>query len=635
MNAGLKRALIYVAGGLVALIAIVAVLPFLIPVDSYRNQIEQAANRATGRTLRIGGSLRLTLFPQIGLSAGDVKFSNKPGALAVDMASVGDAQLSVALLPLLSGNIEVARIILDKPTINLEVDKQGQGNWTFATENTQSQSSSRASLPQTIRFSGIEIRQGRISYANTLTGKTLLLDNLDATIDVTEQSRPVAIKGSFVRNGKAIEFNGALATPKTLSEGAATQLELALSGELGKASFKGEIAADRAVSGALTLNTPSLRQLGQWLEMDMPSGGGLKAMSLSANVNSKNGISSLSAMRLSIDGMTISGDLSADTNPTLTAVQGRLSVDHLDLNPYMQASTQKAAKAGAWSDDPIAFDAFKKFNADLSLSTGSLTVRNFHIGRSSVAVRLQNGLLRADLNPVTLYGGVGHAVVNVDTNPATPQFRNVAEFDNVAVVDLLSDAIGVNKIEGAGTLVLDVSSSGKNANAVMRALSGKGSITVSNGKIRGINLGMIARTIQTVLSGNATGGGATTDFTQINGSFVIANGVMSNTDFKLAGPGLNATGQGSIDLGNQTMDFKIMPKANIGIANIGVPFRISGPWTGLHYRPDLEGLAKGVVQDLIRSPSSAKDLLGNILGGKKSGDTSAKGSDLLNNLFGR
>ena len=93
-----------------------------------------------------------------GVSVGDVSFSNKPDGQAKDMAAVGNAQISVALMPLFRGDIQIARIVLDKPVINLEVGKDGQTNWTFST--TPSAGSTSTSLPQGVHFSGIQIKQG-------------------------------------------------------------------------------------------------------------------------------------------------------------------------------------------------------------------------------------------------------------------------------------------------------------------------------------------------------------------------------------------------------------------------------------------------------------------------------------------
>ena len=75
----------------------------------------------------------------------------------------------------------------------------------------------------------------------------------------------------------------------------------------------------------------------------------------------------------------------------------------------------------------------------------------------------------------------------------------------------------------------------------MHSLSGSGSISATHGRIRGVDRA-VARTVQMVLGGNATGQVATTDFHDMAGSFVITSGVLTNKDFRLAGPLVSMTG---------------------------------------------------------------------------------------------
>ena len=50
-------------------------------------------------------------------------------------------------------------------------------------------------------------------------------------------------------------------------------------------------------------------------------------------------------------------------------------------------------------------------------------------------------------------------------------------------------------------------------------------------------------------------------------SFTLANGVLDKQDFHLAGPVLQATGSGQVDIGNRTIDFRIEPKATASFAS--------------------------------------------------------------------
>jgi len=65
-----------------------------------------------------------------------VTLANVPGGRAAVMVEVGDIDLSVKLLPLFTGHIALDKIMLDQPTIALEVDKDGNPNWKFGKATT-------------------------------------------------------------------------------------------------------------------------------------------------------------------------------------------------------------------------------------------------------------------------------------------------------------------------------------------------------------------------------------------------------------------------------------------------------------------------------------------------------------------
>src|SRR5690242_5397690 len=106
----MKRLLLYGLAGLTILVVIVAMLPFVIPLSAYRGVIEAAAARATGRTLRIEGPLRISFLPVFGLKAEKVALSNVAGGVAPNLAEANALSIAVEPLPLLSGTIRVSRV---------------------------------------------------------------------------------------------------------------------------------------------------------------------------------------------------------------------------------------------------------------------------------------------------------------------------------------------------------------------------------------------------------------------------------------------------------------------------------------------------------------------------------------------
>jgi uncharacterized protein involved in outer membrane biogenesis len=78
----------------------------------------------------------------------EVKFSNTSWGSKPEMMSLKKFELKVALLPLITGNIQVNKIILIDPEFLLETNKKGTGNWSFLlTQNKRKQHNIKVELP--------------------------------------------------------------------------------------------------------------------------------------------------------------------------------------------------------------------------------------------------------------------------------------------------------------------------------------------------------------------------------------------------------------------------------------------------------------------------------------------------------
>src|SRR4051794_16823144 len=123
---------------LAALVAVVVaggvILALSFDPDSLKPRIIAAGKQETGRDLTLQGRIRLGLSLQPTLIVQGVSFANPPGFSRPHMATLDELDLKLALLPLLSGRVEIDQLVLVKPDILLETDRQGQPNWQFARE---------------------------------------------------------------------------------------------------------------------------------------------------------------------------------------------------------------------------------------------------------------------------------------------------------------------------------------------------------------------------------------------------------------------------------------------------------------------------------------------------------------------
>ncbi len=634
----MNRRLLYglIGGAVTLLVAIAVAVPLLVPTTSVRGEIERRVAEATGRAFKINGALTVSLFPSLGLDARDVTLANGPGGHARDMVRMDRMRIAVKLWPLFSGRIEARQIVLEKPVIALEVSRDGKANWELVRAQTQR---SGLRLPPSTVFAGVTVQDGAVSYDNDKLDIHRAISDLDADVAITRLGLPIAASGSFAHRGRRLDYTAKIATPDSLLAGRATNVDIALKADFLHAAFLGFVSSDGTAKGSGTLNTASLKDLAAWLGHPLSAGSGLGPLTALATVAAKDHRIVLTGVQAKLDGMAIFGVITADTHGTIPIVTAALTLDRLDLNTYLQLGSGGVAKpvgqrpmgppSGGWSKTPVKLDLIRLLNGHLTLNIGALSVLHLKTGVTSIAVTLQDGLMSAHLGPMQLYGGTGIADLTVDGRGAVPAVANKLSFTGIAMRPFLTDTIGVDKLDGRGNIVLDVRAQGASPDAIMRALSGKGAVVLGRGSVRGVDMGQVARTVQTLLSAGATGQSATTAFDRFGGSFSISNGMLWNGDLRLDSAFLHMTGAGHLDLGNQTIAYRIEPKAAIGgrlnLLDVGVPFAITGPWSHVHYTPDLAGAVTGLVGSVInRGTAPITGLLGGLLGGKPTKPPPAK-----------
>ena len=118
--------------GLVIIVAGILLATF--DADSLKPRIVAAVKQQTGRDLALQGPIRLGLSLRPTLTIQGVAFANPPGFSRPEMATLDRLDLQLSLIPLLSHQIEIDRLVLVKPDILLETDAKGRHNWQFAPE---------------------------------------------------------------------------------------------------------------------------------------------------------------------------------------------------------------------------------------------------------------------------------------------------------------------------------------------------------------------------------------------------------------------------------------------------------------------------------------------------------------------
>jgi AsmA protein len=125
--------------GAVFVVIVVAIAALVITFDpnDYKDTITAQVEKQTGRAFEIAGDIRLSVFPWIGVMVEDVSLANAAGFSEQPFARMSQLDVKVMLLPLLRKELQVDKVRLHGLFASLEVDKQGNNNWSDLAQQEQ------------------------------------------------------------------------------------------------------------------------------------------------------------------------------------------------------------------------------------------------------------------------------------------------------------------------------------------------------------------------------------------------------------------------------------------------------------------------------------------------------------------
>jgi AsmA protein len=608
----------------------------LVPTETYKQTIEQQASKALNREVTITGPVKLHIFPSISASANEVTIANPPGFGDSSFAHIDQLRVGVKLLPLFSKRVEITEFILVRPQISLEKNKHGIANWLIT-----SQQKTNKAKTEFIRQEGnnsfqaqlgdVRIIDGKASFNNQTTQKKASIEAINLQLKLPNLNKAVNLSGSLTLNNQPYSFDAKLSSLGDFLQGKQTPFSLTAGGELINITFDGKFseAKDIRFFGDMNLNIPSLQKLMQVSDHQITfRPNTFETFSINGKVKGSPNNLTFTSANLAFDQISGSGNFSAILTEDKPKITGDLQIESLDLNPYLPSVPPPGTKIESWSKQPLELDVLKAANADFNLSVASLKARNIEFTTTTLTTKLVNGRLEAIISDSQLYGGTNNGVMVVNARGNTSSFSFKSQIEDVSVLPLLTAAAGIENIEGTGKLQLDIKGGGKSIDAIMRSLSGTANMQVRDGAIRGVNLASVLRNAQSYLLTGAlsveAGQTAKTDFSSLESSFVISKGVARNTDMFMTGPLVRVNGEGQIDLGRQTIDYRMTPKAVASLKGqggenqlqgISVPFRVHGQWNNIKAGLDEKALQQAALNRAKREAARLiKDNVGGDLG---------------------
>jgi AsmA family protein len=589
-----KWILMLFAGLMIAFFVTVYIILSGYDFNHLKPQIAQAVKDTMGRELTLGGDIRLQIGLMPALVVENVSFQNAPWGSRPDMATVKRFEVQVALIPLVSGRIEVKRFILMEPDILIEIDKSGSSNLSFEAAKrsppTQPEGKTPAKqvgLPM-ISFDSVQIERGNIEYKDGRSGKSYRVALEHLFTATAGPDSPIELEGKSSYSGQVFEVSATLGPLLGLTEPGRTWPVKLVSKAVGvTVSVDGEIT-DAMHAAIYTFSIQAegksvadLARLGG--TQSVPEVGPFKALAKVAGQKDSPSIQ-VSNLSLSAAENDLEGTLQVNLSKDKPFIQASLSSNRLDLRPFLNTDREAKTPSGlpthaAKSDkvfpaEPLSLDALKPVNANLQLQARQIFTPRLAIKDLTVGMVIQDGALTLDPLKASVGGGTLDGRIALSPKGKAVGFESLLKIDKLDV-NVIARELEVKENPG-GKLDLDLNVRGLGGSVaeIMAGLNGKTLLVMSNGRIHNKYIDLLGADVSNSALRLLNPFGHTTTDTEINcfvSGFDISNGIAHSTALVLDTNHLSVVGEGTINLKTEALDisFKPSPKEGAGTSGIG------------------------------------------------------------------
>ncbi len=600
----MRKILIILSSLFFVMVVAAFVIPYMVDVNNYKKEITSLIKEKTGRDVNINGKVSLRVIPNLAISLDNVVVASTIDSNKT-LFSVENVILEVKLRPLIHGKVEIESFKFVKPDIHLYTSKTGKKNWVI--EETKNKAPVQA---KSAEVSAEDLEDGYVNLDEEESeGASSWLYSIFQFNDIR------IVDGNFLsedeQTGKSLSISK-INLRTSIQDG---QSPFQISGKLN--IFKDEKQGDFSLEGKYYLSG------GQYNIKDV---------------------------KISFD--KIEGHSEALVDMETTPIDTKLSLyfGDIDLRNYemkdakgsssdSSGSEGAASKEFSWSDQNIDLSALFSLDLNLNFKSGAVKYDSVSIGNLMFNAYLKGGKLTVVIKEAGIYHGniTGEVVVD-NGNGKRPVFRSKMNLENINLADInaLKSKSG-EEVTGVANASLDIYSIGNSQREIVNNLSGNANLRAAEGAIKGIDLFSMLKNVTSAINLGTNSG--QTKFQEISGDFVAQNGIISNDNFVLKSDALNFVGAGKVNLNAMTVDYKLLPKYSQDFEkdkkNLNVPIVISGSL----FKPAFRLEVSAVVQDLIKNPQGAENLVKDLKNNfkslkKKGGSPDLKNlQDNLQNMF--
>ena len=614
---------IKIAGGVVVVLIAVVVAGVAIlgsmDFNQYKGEIAAQAKKATGRDLQIAGDLNLEISLNPAIAVNGVTFANadwgsKPAMLTVDRFAA-----EVSLLPLLSGQIVVNRLLVEGVDLLAETNKDGVGNWEFAPGEKAAPAESTGGATTLPSVDQVVMRNIKVTYKDGVTGEAhqVALDELTAAAGSTDAPVKIDAKGSL--NEKVFTLAGTLGSVAQMtSADGVYPVDIAADALGVKTTYKGTLGTPGgaiAVDGQIAVAVASLKKtLSEASSLvpalkDVPAIGADK-IDLAAKVKFDGKNVTLGGMTLLAGKTDLAGNVTASIggrpNVDVTLTSNLIDLDELlpSSEKKAEAPTEKPADGRVFPKDPLPLDGLKAADAKVAFDGKKIIVQGNHIDDVSVRLTLKGGNLQVQPFQAMVAGTKVSGNVGLNGAVSVPTLVAKLSAAGLDYGELLKQQGMTDIASGKLDADVDIKGAGGSVRALMASLNGMLFVKTENGRIDSSALNIVSSDVMSALPGFNSKDDKKLRCGVVN--FDIKDGIASAKALVFETGGLSAIGVGTVDLREEKLNLVVDPRAKqTSLASAAVvPVAITGTFLEPEWALDKAALAGNAASTVAKGAAA-------------------------------
>ncbi|MEO5702363.1 MAG: AsmA family protein [Gammaproteobacteria bacterium] len=596
----------------VSVIALLVIFLAVFDWNSVRGYIGAKVEEKTGREFSIDGDLDVDFLPfPMRIHAQRLRFANAPWGTDKTMLNIRDLNFSISLLSLLKGDIVLPEVSLADPKILLEKSADGKRNWVLDREQKGDQ------VP---RIERLIVDKGTLIFRDPAikTDIAVAVSPASATQDARQAGINFIAQGQF--KGQASKAKGQAGKVMSLFDEKTPyplQADIQIGGT--RALIDGTItglAVLSAVDTRLDLRGDDLSALFPLIGITLPP---TPPYQVKGRLVRKADTWQFNNFSGKVGDSDLAGDFNVDVGGKRNFVRADLVSRKLDLDDLggfigappetgvgeTSSKTQKKTAAVLASSSRVLpnrefkLERLHAMDADVKLTAKSITGHKLPLDDLVAHMKLDKGKVTLDpLNFGVASGNIISTIVlNTQNKPISARaditFKKLSLNKLFPTVKLTESSIGL--IGGQAKF----SGTGNSFASLLATANGRAGFSMAGGQISNLLLEIIGIDGAEIIK-FLFGGDRNVDVRCMVADFSVKKGLMNTNVFVLDTEDTNITGEGYLDLKNESIHLTLRPyPKDVSILSLRSPLNAGGTFKHPTFSPDMSKVASRTGAALI------------------------------------